>query len=411
MFDRENERPWVTERAFTSPWTYKANQSLEMPSKVTVYDVTLRDGEQYPGLVLRKEQKVCLAQALDDLGIARLEAGMPAVSEEDEAAVRSIVKAVRADVVAFCRAIRSDVDMAAAAGVWGVIVELPANQSLIENGYNWDEGEVVRKAIDTCNYAKRKGLHVTFFMVDASGADPGFLETLVKHIVAETDLDALTAVDTFGRLHPRGTAAFVHALREWSGGKAVEIHVHNDFGLATANSLSAVEAGAEVVHTNMLGLGERSGGTPTEEIIVALEFLYGIHTGIQLSKLTEVSRLFESITHVAMPGHKPVVGANSFSYEAGIAAMFSYRMHKLGLPLGTVPYLPELVGGRFAIALGKKAGKYNVLWHLDRAGLKATEGAVRAIVERVKAIGTEKGRAITGEEFDSICREVARDET
>jgi methanogen homocitrate synthase len=408
MPENERIRPWITERAFTSPWTYEANQHLKLPSKVTVYDVTLRDGEQYPGLVLRKEQKVLLAQALDDLGISRLEAGMPAVSPEDEEAVREIVKAVGADVVAFCRAMRSDVDLAANAGVWGVIVELPANRSLIESGYNWSVSEVIEKAIDVCNYAKRKCLHVTFFMIDASGADPDFLENLVRRVVAETDLDSLTAVDTFGRLHPRGTEAFVRALKTWSGGKTIEIHVHNDFGLGTANSLAAVEAGAEVVHTNVLGLGERSGGTPTEEVAAALEFVYGIPTGIRLSELTRTARLFEEITHVSMPGHKPVVGLNSFSYEAGIAAMFSYRMHNLGLPLGTVPYLPELVGGRFRIVLGKKAGRYNVLWHLDRAARSASDEAVRQIVDRVKAMGTEKGRAITTPEFEGICREVEK---
>ncbi len=404
-------RPWITERAFISPWTYCANEELQVPAAVTIYDVTLRDGEQYPGLVLRKEQKIQLAEALDEAGIPRIEAGMPAVSGEDEEAVRAIVRRVRANVVAFCRAIRSDVDMASDAGVWGVIVELPANQTLIERGYNWNQVEVARKAIDTCNYAKGKGLHVTFFMVDTSGSDPDFLERLVKQVVAEADLDGLAAADTFGRLHPRGTQALVHALRDWSGGKSIEIHAHNDFGLATANSLAAVEAGAEIVHSNMLGLGERSGGAATEEMAVALELLYGLDTGVQLPKLTRLARLFEKATGVAVPGHKPVVGKNSFSYEAGIAAMFSYRMHKLGLPLGTVPYLPEVVGGQFSIALGKKAGKYNVLWHLDRSGLEASEEALRMVVERVKKLGTEKGRAITHEEFRNICREAGVERT
>jgi len=375
MSDTRN-RPWITDEAFISPWAYETNKQVAMPKKVTIYDVTLRDGEQYPGLVFTKEDKIRLALALDELGISRLEAGMPAVSKDDFEAAQEIARRVKANVVVFCRGMRSDVDMAVDAGAWGVIVELPANETLIEKGYNWKREDVIKRGVDTCNYAKSKGLHTTFFMIDSSGADPDFLEGLVKEMVSQTEMDSLTAVDTFGRINPRGTAMFVKKLKEWSG-VPIEIHVHNDFGLATANSLAAVEAGAEVVHTNMLGLGERSGGTPTEEVAVALEFLYGIDTGINLKKLSEVAAVFQEISGIKMPGHKPVVGKNSFSYEAGIAAMFSYRLFKEGLPLGTVPYLPELVGGEFGIVLGKKAGKYNVLWHLERTGREASEEARR----------------------------------
>jgi methanogen homocitrate synthase len=404
---RKTNRPWINDRSFISPWAYSTNKEITLPKNVTVYDVTLRDGEQYPGLVFTKEDKIRLAEALDDLGISRLEAGMPAVSQDDFEAVQEIAKRVKANIVTFCRGMRSDVDLAIDAGAWGVIIELPANESLIDKGYKWDKKDVIEKAVDTCNYAKKKGLHTTFFMVDSSGADPDFLESLVRNIVSRTDMDSLTAVDTFGRINPQGAAAFVSKIKEWSGGIPIEIHVHNDFGLGTANSLAAVEAGAEVVHTNVLGLGERSGGTPTEEIAVALEFLYGIDTGINLKKLKEVAAVFQEVSGVKMPGHKPVIGKNSFSYEAGIAAMFSYRLFKEGQPLGTVPYLPELVGGEFEIVLGKKAGKYNVQWHLEKTGREASEEEIREIVKRIKAKSIQNRRMVTKEEFDVIYNEVA----
>jgi len=403
---KERKRPWITDKAFISPWVYETNKQVALPKKVTIYDVTLRDGEQYPGLVFTKEDKIRLALALDELGIGRLEAGMPAVSKDDFEAAQEIARRVKANVVVFCRGMRSDVDMAVDAGAWGVIVELPANETLIAKGYNWKREDVIKRGVDTCNYAKRKGLHTTFFMIDSSGADPDFLEGLVKEIVSETEMDSLTAVDTFGRLNPQGAAAFVSKLKEWSGGIPIEIHVHNDFGLATANSLAAVEAGAEVVHTNMLGLGERSGGTPTEEIAASLEFLYGIKTGLNLDKMKEVAAVFEDVSGIKMPGHKPVIGANSFSYEAGIAAMFSYRLFKEGMTLGTVPYLPRLVGGKFDIVLGKKAGKYNVLWHLEKAGREASEEQIREIVARIKEKGVAERRKITSTEFDAFCEDV-----
>ena len=131
----------MTDRAYISPWAYAANESADLPERATIYDVTLRDGEQYPGLVFSKADKIRLAEALDSLGIERLEAGMPAVSQEDFEAVREISKRVEADVVVFCRGMRSDVDLAVDAGAWGVIVELPSNQTLIEKGYRWTKTE------------------------------------------------------------------------------------------------------------------------------------------------------------------------------------------------------------------------------------------------------------------------------
>ena len=156
----------------------------------------------------------------------------------------------------------------------------------------------------------------------------------------------------------------------------------------------------------MLGLGERSGGVPTEEMAVALEFLYGYDTGVDLRKLKDVAAVFQEISGVELSGNKPVIGRNSFSYEAGIAAMFSYRLFKEDLPLNVVPYLPELVGGNFEIVMGKKAGIYNIMWHLDRTGQSASEDQIRDMVELIKAKSIEHRRMISSEEFDAIYKSV-----
>lgn len=399
----KEKRPWIDVDSFISPWAYQARQEIDLPTEVTIYDVTLRDGEQYPGLVFRKEDKIRMAEALDILGIKRLEAGMPAVSQDDLDAAKEIVKRVQADVVVFSRAMRSDINLALDVGAWGVIVEVPANEKLINDGYDWERSDVIAKAIDTCNYAKSKGLHTTFFLIDSSGADPEFLKAFVQSVKSETDIDSITAVDTFGRLTPAGTRMIVQSMREWAK-IPVEVHVHNDFGLATANSLAAVEAGAEVVHTTMLGLGERSGGTPTEEIAVGLKYLYGLDPGVNLKKLMETGKIFQEISGVEMTGHKPVVGTNSFSYEAGIAAMFSYRLLKKEFPLGVVPFLAEEVGNEFKIALGKKSGKYNVLWHLDKNGKEANKEQIERIVSEIKFDSLKKRRALSNEEFLNIVK-------
>lgn len=401
----KKRKPWISDVSFISPWTYEAIQKLKLPKNITIYDVTLRDGEQYPGLVFQREDKVRIAEALDKLGVKRIEAGMPAVSKDDYDAVKEIVKKVKANVVVFCRGMKSDVDLALETGAWGVIVEVPSNERLINEGYLWKKEDVISKAVTTCNYAKSKGLHTTFFLIDSSGADPDYLESLVKSVISQTDVDSIVAVDTFGRLNPEGTKLFVKKMKEWSK-IPVEIHVHNDFGLATANSLAAVEAGAEAVHTNILGLGERSGGTATEEIAVALEFIYGIKTGLNLETLFEISKVVQEISGIVFPGHKPVVGKNSFSYEAGIAAMFSYRLFKNNFPLGVMPYLAETVGNKFNIALGKKSGKYNVLWHIgdEKKGLE--EEYLQKVVDKIKAKSINKKDALTIVEFKKILNQM-----
>lgn len=395
----------MSDACFISPWTFESRGSMNLGKRVMIYDVTLRDGEQYPGLVFRKDDKVRIAEALDQLGVERIEAGMPAASKEDFEATKEIVRRVRADVVAFCRGMKSDVDLALEAGAWGVIVEVPSNERLIKEGYGWEQKDVIEKAVTTCNYAKSNGLHTTFFLIDSSGSEPEWLKTIVQETVSQANIDSVVAVDTFGRLNPPGTKLFVQKMKEWVN-VPVEIHVHNDFGLAVANSLAGVEAGAEVVHTNLLGIGERSGGAATEEIAVALEYLYGLDTGIHLEKLVETARVIQEISGIPIPGHKPVVGENSFSYEAGVPAMFSYRLFKNGFPLGVMPYMPEAVGNRFKIAIGKKSGQYNVLWHLDKTGRSATDDQLGEMVTRIKQEAILKRRGLTGEEVDRIYDEV-----
>ena len=341
------------------------------------------------------------------MGIKRLEAGMAAVSQDDFDAIKEISKRVSADVVGFCRGLRSDVDLSFDAGVWGVVVELPTSQSLVETAFRWNRDEVIKKAIDVCNYAKSKGLHTTFFLVDSSGSSPDYLQPIVTKVVAETDLDSLVAVDTFGRLNPIGAMAFVKQVKEWAGGLPIEAHFHNDFGLGVANTLAGVAAGATTVHSAMLGLGERSGSTPTEEIAVALRFLYGIETGINYERILETARSFEAIAGIKLPGHKPVVGEGSFSYEVGVAAMMAYNLFEAGFPLGVMPYLPETVGNKFEILLGKKSGKYSVNWYLKKMEKSATKEQVREMVSKIKEVSLKKGSMVTQDEFEKIFQKTA----
>jgi len=405
MASETKKQPWITEQSYVSPWSYRAAKELHLPEKVTVYDITLRDGEQYPGLVFRKEEKIELAQELEAMGIERFEAGMAAVSQDDFDAMKEICKRVSAKVVGFCRGLRADVDLSFEAGVWGVIVEVPTSQSLVEKAFHWTQDDVIKKAVDVCNYAKSKGLHITFFMVDSAGADPGYLENIVRKVVSDTNLDSLVVVDTFGRLNPIGAMAFVKKVKGWVGELPIEVHFHNDFGLATANTLAGVTAGASVVQSAMLGLGERSGATPTEEIAVALKFLYGIETGINYERIVETARKFQSVAGLQLPGHKPVVGEGSFSYEVGVAAMMAYNSFEAGFPLAVMPYLAQAVGSEFRILLGKKSGKFSVKWYLKEMGKTATEEQVEELVKKIKDASLRRGGMVTEDEFRQFLQE------
>jgi methanogen homocitrate synthase len=405
-----SKKPWIGPKWFVSPYNFapEARASFEIPEKVYIYDVTLRDGEQCPGIVFRKEDKIKIAQALDELGVHRLEAGMPAVSQEDFESVKEIAHlGLKSKVKAFSRALKSDIDLALKADVWGITVELPSSQRLIETGYKWTPDKVMKMAVEASLYAKSHGLHVSFFCIDSTRAELDFLRKLCTTVVDEGKADALVIVDTFGVANPLGFQHLIKNVRKWVKAP-IEVHVHNDLGLATANSVAGVTAGAQVIHTNINGLGERSGGASLEETAMVLRLLYGVELDLNFSKLTALSRLLEKISGVPNSPMKPVVGTNSFSYEAGIAVMFCYRFMKEGFLQGGLPYLPEFVGNEFKITLGKKSGSYSVLWELEKLGWTATDEQIDEILKKVKEEAIKTKKAVSQQKFKEIAEKVLK---
>jgi len=402
-------QPWISDKWFVSPYNFAPDvvSKHKIPSKVELYDVSLRDGEQCPGVVYRRDDKVKIAQALDAVGVHRIEAGMPVVSQEDFEAVRDIARlGLKAKIKAFCRARRDDVDVALKCDVWGVLIELPSSKILIDKGYQWTEERVIEMAVDTAQYAKSHGLHVTFFNVDSTRADLDFLRNICIQVVSKSKVDAIAVVDTFGVASPFAISYLINQVSSWVN-VPLEVHLHNDMAMATANSLAAVAAGASVVHTNVNGMSERSGGAALEEVAVALRLLLGVDLGLNYSKLMEVSKLVQRISRVAMPPTKPVVGEQSFAYEAGIAVMFSERFREAGYLQGALPYLPEFVGNSFKVFLGKKSGRHSIEAKVRELKLKVAEDKFDDILARVKDLSISKGSAVTDEEFKRIVAGVA----
>jgi len=353
--------PWIGPKWTTSHWNFDEALmgQMNLPETVQIYDVTCRDGEQRPGVVFRKEDKIRIAQKLDEVGIHRIEAGMPAVSKDDFDAVKEIANlGLNAKIFAFCRAREDDVDLALKCDVDAVLIEVPSSDALIEKGFAWTKDRVVNAAVESTSYAKKHGLHVSFFPYDTTRADPDYERKLMTSVVEQSKIDSMAVIDTFGCISPQGFAQLVRTVKSWIN-IPIEVHCHNDLGLATANSLAAIAAGAEVIHTNINGIGERAGGTATEEVTVGLRILYGIDMNLNYGKLVELSKLVEEVSQVKVHSHKSVVGDTAFGYEAGIPVMFCRRLKKINQLETAFSYLPEFVGNKMHIAFGKKSGKHS----------------------------------------------------
>jgi methanogen homocitrate synthase len=391
---------WKSEDWWASPFNdlpaYRA--TVGFPGRLEIHDATLRDGEQTPGVVFSVEEKVEIAKMLDRLGVERIEAGMPAVSEPDKEAMKRIAAlGLKARVFSFARALNEDIDMAKACGAQGVVVEIPASVPKLSMQFpKWSNEDVIRRSIDTVKYAKSLGLETVYFGYDTTRGDIAFLRRLYGKLLEEARPDSIGIVDTMGCILPGAVKELVRGLKAEFDVK-IEIHTHNDFGMATAISFAAVEAGAEVIHTCINGLGERTGNASLEEIIMGLKVLYGEGKRYRSEYLRETSTRMAEIAGFPLPVNKPIVGDNIFVRESGIG--IDLVMEK---PLAMFAMDPRLVGHKAGVVLGKKSGNLSVEVKARQLGLAVGPDRVAPVLEEVKRLGMEKKRVLTDEEFREI---------
>jgi isopropylmalate/homocitrate/citramalate synthase len=397
---------WSSDKWFVSPYNFveEVVKSFKLPEKVIIHDTTLRDGEQQAGLVFRKNEKIEIAMALDEAGVHRIEVGMPAVSREDFEAVKEVAKqGLKAMVMAFVRCLKSDVDMVLKCDVPGVVMELPSSRHLIHYAYKWDEEVAINRAVEAVEYAKSHGLFVTFFTIDATRAEMDFFRRIVQAV--HDNMDTLTFADTFGVCTPWTIDYLMNKFREFVK-KPIEIHPHNDFGLAVANALTAIANGAMGVHVTINGIGERAGNAALEEVVLALELLLGIRTGIKLDKLYDLSKLVEKYSGVKIHPHKPIVGDTPFMIESGIIAEWWLNVKDIK-PTEVIPFTPELIGRKKSVELllGKKSGKATIRYELSKLGItEISDEIVTKILNDVKEKAIEKKAPLTKEEFLEIVK-------
>jgi methanogen homocitrate synthase len=376
-----------------------ASQALgKMDLEIEICDVTLRDGEQAPGVVFGLDEKSEIATKLDEIGVETIEAGFPVVSTKEKDMVKSIAGLrLDAKICALSRAIFHDVDEALDCDVDEIGLFMATSDLHLKHKYHRSFDEMMECALSTLEYARDHGLIVRFAAEDSTRTDINILKDFFKK-GEEHGANLLSIADTVGALRPSTAKYLVTEIKNVVS-KPLCIHCHNDLGMAIANTLSAAEAGAFQLHTTVNGIGERTGNTPLEELLVALNVQYGVDK-YDLSKLVSLSKTVERYSRMQLPKNKPVVGLNAFSHESGIhvaAVLEEPQTYEL--------FPPELVGNKTRIVVGKHTGKKALQYVIAELGYKLTRDELCEVLEDVKR-RCEVKKSVSEEELESIIRGV-----
>jgi isopropylmalate/homocitrate/citramalate synthase len=381
-------------------WTGRLKRPHAFEADVGFYDTTLRDGEQTVGVVLTPDEKLEIARALAGSGVERIEAGFPPVSEDDYRAVELIAAAgLDAEVWGFSRAVAADVEALIELGVRATVIESPISDRKLD-ALGVDREAMLERIVYAVSDAVKEGIRVAFFGVDGTRADPGYFEAVYR-TAAEAGAQEAVVVDTLGIATPEAVAELVGRVRDWLGPDVpVHFHGHNDFGLATANAVAAVRAGARWVHGTVNGMGERAGNANLGEVALALRALYGVETRLDLARMRLLADRVRELSGYTLEPWKPLVGENLFRRESGAVAS---QFHD---PPAIEPYSSELVGAERGIVLGKKSGIDSIRIKCRELDLDLSEDVQRELLAEVKRLGASKRGLVTDEEFRRLVVDV-----
>jgi isopropylmalate/homocitrate/citramalate synthase len=379
-------------------WTGGLNDAYRVGGSVGLYDTTLRDGEQTVGVVLDPEQKLEIARLLDELGVDRIEAGFPRVSQDDWDAVKLVSEAgLRAQVWGFSRAVPADLEALVELGVGASVIESPISDLKL-NAIGVDREKMLDRITSAMRFAAEHGIVAAFFGVDSTRAEPDFYERVYKSAV-EAGASEVVVVDTLGIASPEAVAELVGETVDWVGPDVpVHFHGHNDFGLATAAAVAAVRAGARWIHGTINGMGERAGNANLGEAALTLRALYGVESNLRLDRIRDVAHAVQRLSGYELEPWKPVTGATLFRRESGAVAS---QFHD---PPSIEPYSSELVGAERGIVLGKKSGLDSIRIKAEELGLDVPEERRADLLGKVKELGARKRGLVTDDEFRDLAR-------
>jgi 2-isopropylmalate synthase len=369
-------------------------------AKIRVFDTTLRDGEQTPGVSVSPEQKVAIAIKLDELGVDAIEAGFPIISHGEMKAIKNITKlGLKADICGLARTIEADIDAAIKCDLKYIHTFIATSDIHMRYKLKMSREQVLKKAIWATDYAKKHGMKVEFSAEDATRSDRTFLNEVFK-AVADVGADRLDIPDTVGYATPQYIKQLVDDVKKVTKRLPISMHCHDDFGLAVANTISGINSGASCAHVTINGLGERAGNASLEEFIMAIQCLYNKKHNIKTELLYETSKFVSNAVGIIVQPNKAIIGENAFGHESGI--------HTHGIinnPLTYEPISPELVGRKRWLQAGKHAGAHGIKAMLEDFGIKPTDEQLHNIVEEQKKIA-DKGKSITTAELLTIAGNV-----
>ncbi|MGZ0745849.1 LeuA family protein [Haloparvum sp. AD34] len=359
---------------------------------VRIFDTTLRDGEQSPRTSFSYDEKRQIAERLDDMGTHVIEAGFPVNSEAEFEAVSDIAAATSVTTCGLARVVDKDVEAAIDSGVEMVHVFVSTSDVQLQDSMHATRSDAIERAVKSVKRVKEAGVECMFSPMDATRTEPDFLTEIVE-AVSEVDVDWINIPDTCGVATPTAFGETVAAVDDVTDAR-IDVHAHDDFGLAAANALAGFENGADQAQVSVNGIGERAGNAAYEEVVMAAESMYGVDTGIETEGITGLSRMVEDASDIPVTGNKPVVGRNAFSHESGIHAAGVIENSDTFEP-GVMT--PEMVGAEREFVLGKHTGTHSVRKHLEEAGFDPTDDEVRTITKKVKKQGAEKRRVTVGD--------------
>tara|TARA_B100001540_G_scaffold306751_1_gene319170 strand:- start:27 stop:1541 length:1515 start_codon:yes stop_codon:yes gene_type:complete len=370
--------------------------------KIRIFDTTLRDGEQTPGVSLSPEKKLNIAKKLDVLGIDAIETGFPVISDGERNAVKMIANEnLQSELCGLARTNKKDIDAAVDCGLNYIHTFIATSDIHLEYKLKMTREQALEKAIDAVEYGKSRGLQVEFSAEDATRTDREFLKKVFGE-VAKAGADRIDIPDTVGYSTPQYIAEITKDAIDATK-LPISVHCHNDFGLAVANAISGIQAGAECAHVTINGIGERAGNASLEELVMALnslQFDQKWETNINKELLYETSRYVSKIIGITVQPNKAIVGENAFGHESGI-----HTHGVLNNPLTYEPISPEIVGRTRWLQVGKHAGIHGMNAMLKEYGIVPNEEQTKKILDKVKNIG-DQGKQVTEVELLSLANEV-----
>ncbi|MBP2643722.1 MAG: nifV [Firmicutes bacterium] len=366
---------------------------LQNNKPVYIVDTTLRDGEQAPGVVFTLKEKVRIAQMLDEIGVDQLEAGTPIMGGDEAASIYAIAHlGLHASIMAWCRAQRGDVDAALACGVDALEISAPTSDLLIRHKLNSSRQEVLENMQQVVRYAKQHGVYVSVGAEDTTRSEEAFV---IQYALAaqEAGADRLRYCDTVGTMDPFTLADCICRIRQ-KVSLPIEIHTHNDFGLATANTLAAFRAGATFLSTTATGLGERSGNAALEEILMALKHLFKVPIPYNLAKLSVACHFVAAAAKRSIAPDKPIIGSALFCHESGIHADATLKNTET-----YEPFAPEEIGLSRQLIIGKHSGSSAIQKRFADLGICLNKDTARKLIDEIRCHAIKHKTALSDQDL------------